>query len=238
MMIYAELLDAFGAQRWWPTTLAGDEAPSYHGKPLDAKGRFEVAVGAVLTQNTNWGNVERAVINLSRGGLLSPKGIMGAEDSAVIKAIRPSGYYNIKLRRLRAMTSWWLSNVSDAGLAEKVHDLAHWRDSILGVKGVGRETADSILLYCFELPTFVIDTYTRRVMARHFGVPDDIDYDELRDIFMRSLPADPQLFKEFHALFVRLAKEACRKSVCLDHCPMRGVAAAGEPKAASRRFHE
>ncbi len=219
--IFDALFDAFGPQRWWPTTLAGDAAPSYHGRKLDARGKFEVAVGAVLTQNTNWGNVEQALGNLHRLDLLDPERILAADAPRLLEAIRPSGYYNIKLVRLREMTTWWRANVSDGVLAPKGRTLAHWRASLLGVKGVGRETADSILLYCFDLPTFVIDTYTKLIMARHFGVPPAIDYDELRDLFMEALPGDPALFKEFHALFVRLAKEACRKGVCLDHCPLR-----------------
>ena len=221
MRIYQTLLGAYGPQRWWPTTLDGHASPSYHGRPLCARGKFEVAVGAVLTQNTNWGNVERALGNLLKADLLAPERIMGVDDDLLLAAIRPSGYYNIKLRRLRSLTAWWRAHVKDGKLSLAGRPMTFWRESLLEVKGVGRETADSILLYCFDLPTFVIDAYTKRIMARHFGTPSDVDYDELRSLFLDTLPEDAALFKEFHALFVQLAKEACRKAVCLEACPLR-----------------
>ena len=134
-------------------------------------------------------------------------------------AIRPSGYFRLKAQRLLAVTDWWLENVENDRLHPKGKPLSFWRESILKVKGVGPETADSILLYSFNLPTFVIDAYTRRIMERHFGFNHDIGYNELQKNFMKNLPNEPKLFNEYHALFVRAAKEACHKSSCSSNCP-------------------
>ncbi len=203
--IYDALFAKFGPQKWWP----GDSP-------------WEVAVGALLTQNTNWRNVEKAIANLKSGELLDPKLIMDSENSLIEEAIRPSGYFRVKTQRLRNLCVWWLANV-DSKNRFNTHpdDLQYWRDSLLSVKGIGKESADSILLYSFNLPSFVIDTYTKRIMARHFGTPPMMKYDELRLIFMKDLPRDPLIFNEFHALFVRLAKELCRKNECLPDCPLR-----------------
>lgn len=201
--IYEILYKAYGPQHWWP----GDTP-------------WEICIGAVLTQNTNWGNVEKAIANLKRGDNICPVKIRKMPLSELESAIRPSGYFRLKAQRLLAVTDWWLENVENERLHPKGQPLSFWRESILEVKGVGPETADSILLYSFNLPTFVIDAYTRRIMARHFGFKPDIDYHELRQIFMDNLPHDPKLFNEFHALFVRTAKEACRKNTCGSNCPL------------------
>ena len=192
----------YGPQHWWP----GDTP-------------WETCVGAVLTQNTSWSNVEMAISNLKRSRHLCPVKIRNMPLSKLEKAIHPSGFYRLKAQRLLAVTDWWLANVNDDKLHPKGKPLAFWRESILSVKGVGPETADCILLYSFNLPTFVIDAYTKRIMARHFGFKPNIDYHELQKYFMDNLPSDPKLFNEFHALFVRMAKEDCRKSACLKGCP-------------------
>ncbi len=200
--IYELLYKTYGAQHWWP-----GETP------------WEVCMGAVLTQNTNWGNVEKAISNLKSSGSLCPVKIKSMPLSELESAIRPSGYFRLKAQRLLAVTDWWLKNVKNDRLHPS-RTLSCWRESILNVKGVGPETADAILLYSFNLPTFVIDTYTKRIMARHFGFKYDIAYNELRQFFMDNLPHDPELFNEFHALFVRTAKEACRKNGCGSNCPL------------------
>ncbi|MFA6566731.1 MAG: hypothetical protein WCS96_00825 [Victivallales bacterium] len=201
--IYELLYKAYGPQHWWP-----GETP------------WEISVGAVLTQNTSWGNVEKAISNLKKGNNICPVKIRNMALSELESAIRPSGYFRLKAQRLLAVTDWWLENVEDDRLHPKGKSLSFWRESILNVKGVGPETADSIMLYSFNLPTFVIDAYTKRIMARHFGFKHDIGYHGLRQFFMGNLPHNPKLFNEFHALFVRMAKEDCRKSLCSEKCPL------------------
>jgi len=202
--IYESLYKEYGPQHWWP----GDTP-------------WEVCVGAVLTQNTSWTNVEMAISNLQKLNSICPVKIKNMPLAKLENAIHPSGFYRLKARRLLAVTDWWLANVENDKLHPPGKSLASWRESILSVKGVGPETADSILLYSFNLPTFVIDAYTRRIMSRHFGSNPDIAYHELQKYFMDNLPSDPQLFNEFHALFVRMAKEHCRKSGCREGCPLK-----------------
>ncbi len=193
---------------------------------------WEICVGAVLTQNTNWSNVEKAIANLKKAGLIAtfanydqqelfPAKFAKTPIHELEEMIRPSGYFRLKTDRMMHVVEWWLNNVSDGILNQRGKSLKFWRDSILQIKGVGPETADSILLYAFDLPTFVIDTYTKRVMSRHLGTAPDIDYHELRDIFMNNLPHDSAMFNEYHALIVQLAKESCLKRECLLDCPLR-----------------
>jgi len=200
--IYDVLYKTYGPQYWWP----GDTP-------------WEICVGAVLTQNTNWSNVEKAIVNLKVANKLSPEKIMAMPDSELEEALKPSGYFRIKTQRLKNVTRWWLDNVVSDKLSSS-KKLSVWRESILSVNGVGPETADSILLYSFNLPTFVIDAYTRRIVARHCGTSEDIDYHELQALFMNNLPADYTLFNEYHALLVRMAKDDCRKSFCSEKCPL------------------
>lgn len=214
------LLKAYGEQKWWPITLAGDIEPTYNDVPLTSSMRYEIALGAVLTQNTNWNNVKKAIANLNKAKLISPSKIISIPDKKLETAIRPSGYFRMKTIKLKILTEWWIENIDEQKRPTKAK-LDYWRKKILAVKGIGPETADSILLYCFNLPTFVIDSYTKRIMARHYGTPIDIPYEELRDLFMKTLPHEPKLFNEFHALFVKLGKVACRKNECLSQCPLR-----------------
>ncbi len=200
--IYDKMFESYGPQRWWP----GDTP-------------WEICVGAVLTQNTNWNNVEKAIANLKRADFLCPSKIASIPREELENAIRPSGFFRLKADRLLAVTEWWLKNTRDSRLA-KDKPLDFWRDSLLEVKGVGPETADSILLYSFDMPTFVIDAYTKRIMARHAGTAPEIDYHKLQDIFMRNLPRETAFFNEFHALFVQTAKLACKKKECLPECPL------------------
>ncbi len=204
--IYDTLFDALGPSGWWP----GDTP-------------FEVAVGAVLTQNTTWTNVERAIGNLKAADALDGPTLWALPEERLAELIRPAGYFRLKAKRLRAFLAF-LKEECDfvvEGLAGR--DLAELRGALLGVKGVGPETADSILLYALGRPTFVVDAYTRRVCSRHGLVPEDVGYEELRALFMDRLEPDPALFNEYHALLVRVAKDWCRKREgrC-DVCPLRG----------------
>jgi endonuclease-3 related protein len=207
LRVYERLHDHYGEQQWWP----GDT-------PL------EVMVGAVLTQNTNWANVEQAISNLKRADVLNYQRLRDLPVEELVAYIRPSGYYNIKAGRLRNLLQM-IEDEYEGEISFLFEDsLEESRENLLGVKGVGPETADSILLYAAEKPIFVVDTYTHRVFSRHHLVEEDTDYFSLQQEFMDSLPLEVPLFNEFHALIVVVAKEFCKKSKprCSE-CPLRGV---------------
>jgi endonuclease III related protein len=201
---FDSLLKTFGHQNWWP----GDSP-------------WAIAVGAVLTQNTNWNNVEKAIINLKRRALLSPQSMLDASHEQLSNAIYPSGFFNLKTRRLQALLKWWTENTSDTGKLKQTNILTKdLRNSLLAINGIGKETADSIILYSFNRPVFVIDAYTRRIAARHLGISADINYDAMQNIFMENLPEDVQLYNEYHALMVYNAKHHCGKNYCKNSCPL------------------
>lgn len=205
--IFRRMFAAFGPQHWWP-----GESP------------FEVMVGAVLTQNTNWGNVEQAIGRLKQGGILSPQAIYEIPLSLLSSYIQPAGYYNIKAGRLKNLVSFFVEEYEANTEKMFTEDTETLRQKLLAIKGVGPETADSILLYAGHKPAFVVDAYTQRVMSRHLLVVEDSDYEELRAFFMDRLPRDAALFNEFHALFVKLGKAYCKKKIplCQD-CPLNGL---------------
>jgi endonuclease-3 related protein len=203
LVIYQKLLSFFGEQGWWPA-----DTP------------FEVVVGAILTQNTAWRNVERAIENLKGEGVLTPRGLKGIDESRLAELIRPAGYYNVKARRLKGLMEF-LVKVYGGNLTKMFSEpLATLRGKLLAVKGIGPETADSILLYAGGKPIFVIDAYTKRILSRHGMIADGASYGDIQDLFMRNLPQDVSLYKEYHALFVQLAKTFCKtKSHCAG-CPL------------------
>jgi endonuclease-3 related protein len=204
MAVYRALFKAYGAQHWWPA-----ETP------------FEVMVGAVLTQNTAWSNVEKAVANLKQGRLLTPAGLDRAPESRLAALIRPSGYYNVKAKRLKNLAGFIRDRCSGSLRKMFSRDPGELRRGLLSVNGIGPETADSILLYAANMPFFVVDAYTKRVFSRHAFIAPDEDYDDVRDLFMDNLPADTRLYNEFHALIVRAGKEHCRKKIPLcNSCPL------------------
>ncbi len=190
---------AYGPQDWWPA-----ETP------------FEVMAGAILTQNTAWTNVEKAIANLKQARALSAPAILRLSHARLAELIRPSGYFNIKSKRLRNYVQWF---VDEGGFA-KLNRLDHadLRQRLLSVNGVGPETADDILLYAFERPAFVIDTYTRRLLLKLGLINGGESYDALRRLFMESLPPDVAHFKEYHALIVRHAKQKCAARKDCPHC--------------------
>ena len=206
MDLYKRLSVAFGPQHWWP-----GETP------------FEVLVGAVLTQNTNWSNVERAIANIKAQDLLSLPALRALPLDELAQLIRPAGYYNLKARRLMNLLDLLARDFgSDLG-ALWVLPLDQARAALLSSQGVGPETADSILLYAGGLPSFVVDAYTFRVLGRHGLTEPGLDYHELRSRFMQSLPTDAALYNEYHGLLVRLGKERCKKSAPLcAGCPLEG----------------
>ena len=202
LRLYDELHAHFGPQHWWP----GDTP-------------WEVTVGAVLTQNTNWGNVERAIATLKRHGVLGPAPIAAMDPRRLAVLIRPSGYFNVKARRLKNLARWWLAHAPAQTAAPDA--VGCLRASLLGVVGVGPETADSILLYAFGLPTFVVDAYTRRFLTRHGLIAANTAYDDVKALFEAGLPRDVSLYNEFHALIVALGKHLGRPHPRCAGCPLR-----------------
>ena len=202
--IYQLLFDRFGPQNWWP-----------------GQSRFEIITGAILTQNTNWSNVEKAIANLKSADLLTPDKLRDLDISELAQLIRPAGYYNIKAKRLKSFLTWLFTNY--AGRLENLQtlDTEKFRQELLAVKGIGRETADSILLYAFDREIFVVDAYTARIAFRHRLIEPDADYEQLQQLFQSNLPADTKLFNEFHALLVRLGKESCRPNAHCAGCPLQ-----------------
>ncbi len=198
------LLDHFGHQKWWP-----GETP------------LEVMVGAVLTQNTNWTNVEKAIQNLRAKNLLSLEALNGMPIQALAQEIRPAGYYNVKAKRLKNLVRFVFKRYEGSLEALSSEAIGSLREGLLSVNGVGPETADSILLYALERPVFVVDAYTHRILLRHGMADEQMAYHELQELFVDSLPEDLALFNEFHALIVRAGKEYCKKRPLCSDCPLR-----------------
>lgn len=197
------LLAHFGPQNWWPCQ-SGEQ--------------WEIITGAILTQNTAWTNVEKAINGLLAADVMSPQKVLKMPDAALQELIRPAGFFTQKCAYLKAMAQFIMDH-GDAVAASG--DVRALRKQLLAVKGVGRETADSILLYAFDKPVFVIDAYTRRVAERHLELDGSLPYDSLQKIFMDALTADVTIYSEYHALIVALCKESCRKSGCGDLCRER-----------------
>ncbi len=201
--IYERLFATFGPQGWWP-----------------AESTFEVILGAILTQNTSWKNVATAIGNLRRNDLLSFDRVCGLSASELALLIRSSGFYNEKAKKIKnfcllIQTEW--NGVLEDFLARDVWDL---RADLLKIRGIGPETADSIILYAALKPSFVVDTYTYRIFSRHGWVEETISYDELREYFMGAMEPDVSLFQELHALLVRTGHMYCRKKPLCDSCPL------------------
>lgn len=201
--IYQSLYDTFGPQHWWP----GDS-------------QFEIITGAILTQNTSWANVEKAIANLIAADCLDAGKLHNLEPSQLAELIRPAGYFNIKAKRLKSFLSWLFENYEGSLRNLESIDTQSLREELLSVKGIGCETADSILLYAFERPIFVIDAYTARITVRHGLIEPGADYQQLQDLFESNLPQDIQLFNEYHALIVRVGKEFCKPKAKCPSCPL------------------
>ncbi|OBQ57536.1 endonuclease [Halodesulfovibrio spirochaetisodalis] len=203
--MFAAMQNELGNSEWWP-----------------AESAFEVMVGAVLTQNTNWKNVEKAIHALKDQKMLTPQAILALPQDELAALIRPAGYFNVKAKRLQNLLRWFQETADYSFAALDTFSTDDLRAELLTVNGIGQETADSILLYALERPSFVVDTYTRRIFNRHSLVEEDIYYDDLRDYFMDVLPQDVQLFNEYHALVVRVAKEWClKKEPRCETCPLQ-----------------
>ncbi len=204
--LFQGLYRAHGPQHWWP----GDSP-------------FEIMVGAILTQNTAWTNVERAIANLMAVDALDAERLLALPEAQLARCLRPSGYFNLKARRLRAFCRWYLERGGQRRL--RYWPTARLRQALLAVPGIGPETADDILLYAFGRPVFVIDAYTRRLFARLGWIQGQEDYETLRAAVERALGADARLYNEYHALIVRHAKRLCRTRPQCGDCPLRGCRA-------------
>ena len=204
MSMYEILNDYFGDLNWWP-----GETP------------FEIAVGAILTQNTNWTNVEKAIENLKSANLLSPGRLLKEKDDTVRELIRSSGYYNVKTRRLKAFLCFLESEYGGAMERMFEEELPTLREKLLSVKGIGEETADSILLYGGGKTVFVVDAYTRRILGRHGIIDDDYSYGDIQKLFMTHLAPDVSLYNQYHALLVNTGKQFCRREPRCRECPLK-----------------
>lgn len=205
--VYRRLFACFGSQHWWP-----------------ARTPLEVAVGAVLTQNTSWRNVERAIGNLRRAKALSFRGLRNLPQDRLAALIRPAGYYNIKAARLASLMEFFAGEYGGELRRARSTATGELRAGLLAVNGIGPETADSILLYAFNRPVFVVDAYTRRFALRHGLINGGEDYTAVQKLFMHNLKCDVKLFNEYHALIVRLNKDFCRKNDPLcGNCPLKGI---------------
>lgn len=205
LAMFAAMSEALGPSGWWP-----------------ASSPFEVMAGAVLTQNTSWTNVEKALRKLGEEGCLSPEAICALDEETLSGHIRASGFFRLKAKRLKALCDWLERECGhDLALLGR-RETGEVRQSLLEVCGIGPETADSILLYALQMPVFVVDAYTRRIFSRHGLINDDMPYEELQDFFQDALEPDAELYNEFHALLVRVAKDWCKKGAprCGD-CPLR-----------------
>lgn len=204
MAYHRVLADKLGPQHWWPAETA-----------------FEVIVGAILTQNTSWKNVEAAIANLKREKLLSPLAIEKVSVPRLERLIRSSGYFRQKAKKLKAFVRFLRLEYGGALKRMFRTPTAELREKLLGVHGVGPETADSILLYAARKEVFVVDAYTKRILSRHGWTEEDVDYEEMRSLVENNLPRDVSLYNEFHAQFVQVGKNWCRpRDPRCSECPL------------------
>ena len=209
---YDLMVDHFGPTNWWP----GDSA-------------FEIAVGAILTQSTAWRNVEKALANLKSEDLLSPHAVLDCQNARLERALRPSGFFRVKARRLRSFCAFLVEGYggSMSRLADRPLDAL--RTELLGVHGIGPETADDIILYACEQPVFVVDAYTRRIFSRHGHVEPEIGYEDLRALFEKHLDKNVALYKDYHGQIVWTGNKYCRATPLCESCPLARTLRHGQP---------
>ena len=205
--IYETLLKSYGHQGWWPLIDCKGTNPTktgsidgYHPKdysyPKTENQKFEICVGAILTQNTSWAQTEKALLNLNQSNALKPKAIASTKFEKLSLLIKPSGYFNQKARKLKEFTKFYI------GLGENIPS----REELLKIWGIGNETADSILLYAFKVPTFVVDSYTRRIFSSLGFVDEKSDYEYIKKLFEKNISPNLEIYQEYHALIVEHAK--------------------------------
>jgi endonuclease-3 related protein len=215
--MYRAMYAALGPQGWWP-----------------GRTRFEVIVGAILTQNTAWINVARAIANLRQAGVLTPTALAALPRPRLARLIKPSRYYNTKTIRLKRFLSFLRARYQLSLPRMFAQRPSALREQLLAVSGIGPETADSILLYAGNVPSFVVDAYTRRILTRHGLISPDASYERIQAFFMTALPPDTALYNEYHALVVAVGKEFCRPVPRCAGCPLRRDLQRHCPAAASR----
>lgn len=224
--LYRRLLAQHGPQGWWPVLDRLSGTCLYHGgAPHDDDERFEIALGAILTQNVAWKNVEKALANLSHAGLLGAAALAATSTETIAECIRPTGYYNQKARKIRALLEWL------APVGFSLSSFQNWptgdlRRVLLGIYGIGPETADSILLYALDRPVFVIDAYTRRIASRLGLITGDESYSVLQDLFQRGITVDRGSYREYHAFIVAHGKDVCASKPLCVLCSLAGCCAA------------
>jgi len=204
LTIYKTLFHAIGPRHWWP-----GETP------------LEIMIGAILTQNTSWKNVDKAITTLKEKNRLSPEKLRDIPEADLAEAIRSSGYYNQKAKKIKIFIRYIYEHYN--GSLEKMAEqpLGKLREELLAIHGIGPETADSILLYALQKETFVVDAYTRRIFLRHGWMTEKATYEEIRQFFMTHLPRDVQLYNEFHALLVHVGNHFCRRKPLCEGCPLK-----------------
>lgn len=204
--LYRLLLKKIGPRHWWP-----------------ADSPFEVMLGAILTQNTTWSNVEKAISNLKQHDLLSPDTIDKIPEKKLAALIRPSGYYNQKAKKIKGFVKYLLNHYNGSTKKMGRKKTETLREDLLSLYGIGPETADSILLYALSKPVFVVDAYTRRIFQRHGWIHENATYEEMQEFFMQRLKKDVSLFNEFHAFIVYIGHFYCRKTPRCDTCPIKSL---------------
>ena len=208
--MYSAMRERFGHQAWWP-----GETP------------LEICVGAILTQNTNWANVEKAIANLKAAGALNLRSLHEMGHVRLAELIKPAGYFNIKAKRLKNFIAFvWKSHGENLGgdgaggngfLDRSVTTL---REELLSISGIGRETADSMILYAAGKPTFVVDTYTYRILLRHGLIAPEDDYEAIKELMESCLPKDVELWNDYHAQLVAVGKQYCWPTAKCEGCPL------------------
>ena len=205
MAMYDAMHRRFGHRGWWP-----------------GHGPLEISVGAILTQNTNWRNVEKALGNLKAAGCMSVEALHALAHAALAKLIRPAGYFNIKARRLKNFIAYVHEHFDDDMEAFLNRPVSELREELLSISGIGRETADSIVLYAAGRLTFVVDAYTCRILFRHGLIGPEDNYETVKELFESSLPGDVELWNDYHAQLVEVGKKYCRRVARCDGCPLEG----------------
>jgi endonuclease-3 related protein len=204
--LYERLYRSIGPLHWWP-----------------ADSPFEVIIGAILTQNTSWTNVEKAITALKEKNLLHPRRLYSIREKTLAEAIRSSGFFNLKAKRIRSFLRFLFSRYRGDLALMFAEETATLREKLLQINGLGPETVDSILLYAGEKPVFVVDAYTRKILLRHRLIREAAGYEEIQNLFMENLESDVRLFNEYHALLVHVGKHFCRPVQNCGPCPLRGL---------------